>query len=873
MEKLRSLSSVLDEIAEQFVDGIVSEKVGEPTGKKTTAGRSKIKTPKGETVSEKSVTLKLGDKYYNLPSIYSNKRYSDDVLRKALQDGVIQPTSVHDSNEQAKEAAIKRSKGLDQGGAVMQEQMNMAFMQEGGMQDDGGETEPTSGNKVPSGSLKEEVADDIPTMLSEGEFVFPADVVRYIGLETLMKMRQDAKQGLKMMEKMGQLGNPDEAEIPDDVPFGMADLVVISGEMKKEDDEKEEKAEGGVVGLQEGGMPPKRPDSEFYESDAYKMYQDEKDVAYPQVMTEASDGTMLGNPGLARAYDEYLKTKKSAPPTDTGGGSLLDDPRFKRDDSQSSTEYTEEEKQQLKDALKTAPTRGDVTLKKIVNPDNPDDFEMHPYEGDEPMFPLPEGYVLDDTPVEDLYGAKPRGGGDTGDSGGSDDRGETGIFDPNAAFKKHQEAIDKLRDIPESIDTDILSRQAGAGNKYTLTKDGRPIRLQKETFDSLVRDYEALQEIEGVDKMSFADYYNLPTFDKVKFALETNLGMKPTAEQVNNAIAKAKGSKSGILSPFMAGLKGIIGSLSPDADKSPVDAGFVAEREKRLASLTNINSLLEGNSPYEVNAQGALTSKGYDQYLKDRFSVSGAKFDDDPTKGTFSNFLSGTRRNKNDGTIEIFSKGKFVPLTAQILKGLEENRQKTTTGRLTTESLLAKDPFAKATVKKDPTGGMIKTKGTEPSAFIPPKKPDAVEKKEQTKPVVVDETPPSDITASDYSGPTTGSDNNDGGGSQDQSQDQSNVIGSGYYQAPTPSYVSQTAKAAGSAKTGLGASASRPQTFGVPTYTAPPTYSYDQVGPYYVGGVATKPMKPQRLKKGGMALPKAKPKKMKKGGLASSRKK
>ena len=57
MEKIRSLSSVLDEIAEQFVDGVVSEKVGESTGKKTTAGRSKIKTPKGEIVSEKSVTL------------------------------------------------------------------------------------------------------------------------------------------------------------------------------------------------------------------------------------------------------------------------------------------------------------------------------------------------------------------------------------------------------------------------------------------------------------------------------------------------------------------------------------------------------------------------------------------------------------------------------------------------------------------------------------------------------------------------------------------------------------------------------------------------------------------------------------------------
>jgi hypothetical protein len=42
---------------------------------------------------------------------------------------------------------------------------------------------------------------------------------------------------------------------------------------------------------------------------------------------------------------------------------------------------------------------------------------------------------------------------------------------------------------------------------------------------------------------------------------------------------------------------------------------------------------------------------------------------------------------------------------------------------------------------------------------------------------------------------------------------------------------------------------------------------------FYVGGVPTKPMKPQRLKKGGIASPKAKPKRMKKGGLASSRKK
>ena len=37
-------------------------------------------------------------------------------------------------------------------------------------------------------------------MVSEGEFIFPEDVTRYIGLDKLMQLRQDAKMGLKKME-------------------------------------------------------------------------------------------------------------------------------------------------------------------------------------------------------------------------------------------------------------------------------------------------------------------------------------------------------------------------------------------------------------------------------------------------------------------------------------------------------------------------------------------------------------------------------------------------------------------------------------------------------------------------------------------------
>jgi len=66
------------------------------------------------------------------------------------------------------------------------------LLAEGGMPDEGNTVDPVSGNQVPPGAMQEEVRDDIPAQLSEGEFIFPADVVRYIGLETRMKIRDKA---------------------------------------------------------------------------------------------------------------------------------------------------------------------------------------------------------------------------------------------------------------------------------------------------------------------------------------------------------------------------------------------------------------------------------------------------------------------------------------------------------------------------------------------------------------------------------------------------------------------------------------------------------------------------------------------------------
>jgi hypothetical protein len=86
---------------------------------------------------------------------------------------------------------------------------------EGGMNDQGGTVDPVSGNDVPPGSLQNEVRDDIDAKLSEGEFVIPADVVRYIGLERLMKLRDEAKQGLSRMAEIGQMGNAQEVDNPE----------------------------------------------------------------------------------------------------------------------------------------------------------------------------------------------------------------------------------------------------------------------------------------------------------------------------------------------------------------------------------------------------------------------------------------------------------------------------------------------------------------------------------------------------------------------------------------------------------------------------------------------------------------------------------
>ncbi len=117
----------------------------------------------------------------------------------------------------------KWKKGEDlynKGGTVMKDQMQMAFMQEGGLRDDGMDIDPVSGNEVPPGSMASEVRDDIPAQLSEGEYVVPADVVQYFGVKFFEDLRMEAKRGLADMESNGRIGGEPMDMPPSDMNQG-----------------------------------------------------------------------------------------------------------------------------------------------------------------------------------------------------------------------------------------------------------------------------------------------------------------------------------------------------------------------------------------------------------------------------------------------------------------------------------------------------------------------------------------------------------------------------------------------------------------------------------------------------------------------------
>ena len=109
-----------------------------------------------------------------------------------------------------------------EGGLTMDEQMNKLFS-EGGVNTGNSGVDPVSGNEVPPGSMPSEVRDDIDAKLSGGEYVVPADVLRFFGVAFFEDLRRKAKAGLAEMNTDGRIGGgmPEEES---DFPFSVDEL-------------------------------------------------------------------------------------------------------------------------------------------------------------------------------------------------------------------------------------------------------------------------------------------------------------------------------------------------------------------------------------------------------------------------------------------------------------------------------------------------------------------------------------------------------------------------------------------------------------------------------------------------------------------------
>ena len=84
--------------------------------------------------------------------------------------------------------------------------------------------DPVSGNEIPLGSTAENVRDDIPANLSEGEIVIAADVVNFHGVKLFEDLRKEAKMGYAQMAEDGRIGGEPIMDNEIDIEFTIEDL-------------------------------------------------------------------------------------------------------------------------------------------------------------------------------------------------------------------------------------------------------------------------------------------------------------------------------------------------------------------------------------------------------------------------------------------------------------------------------------------------------------------------------------------------------------------------------------------------------------------------------------------------------------------------
>lgn len=186
------------------------------------------------------------------------------------------------------------------------------------------EQDPVSGNTIPPGSTANEVRDNVDAKLSEGEYVLPADVVKYFGLDYIEKLIGKAKKGMEELHASGRIGG----QGPDDLPFSPEELQAHEAEMSQTPQEASSApvamAEGGLI--QDGGWGITNDDPNAIDPATglpYWMSTNKTEQTKKRPVTNTGDGrdtTFVEPTGLAGSVDKwgpedflnYTKNKDSA---------------------------------------------------------------------------------------------------------------------------------------------------------------------------------------------------------------------------------------------------------------------------------------------------------------------------------------------------------------------------------------------------------------------------------------------------------------------------------------------------------------------------------------------------------------------------------
>jgi hypothetical protein len=233
--------NVLNVVPRDVRDTIVKDigRVLEPNGRAviTTRGRD-VMDAKGTVGPEPMSIITTRDTY--------QKGFTQPELSSYITETLGEGFAVTNNKLGAAGVTVHKlpTANFNEGGLAMNNESQMAeLFEEGGIADDGMRVDPVSGNEIPPGSMASEVRDDVPAQLSEGEYVVPADVLRFYGVKFFEDLRSEAKQGMMKMEVDGRIGGePVAAE-------GQQDMDALT---------PEEMAVLQEMGMAEGGMVPQQ---------------------------------------------------------------------------------------------------------------------------------------------------------------------------------------------------------------------------------------------------------------------------------------------------------------------------------------------------------------------------------------------------------------------------------------------------------------------------------------------------------------------------------------------------------------------------------------------------------------------------------------